>query len=186
MTLRSILGIFASALLVVGCAETDAGITTNVKSKLVSDDLVKARQIDVDTQEGVVTLTGTVQSSEEEAQALQLARDVSGVTSVVDNITVSPDGEQNAAPTTGYGDAAGSTADRMGDAAADAGITAKVKTALMADDTVKGLQIDVDTSGGVVTLSGNVNSQAEKTKAVEIAGQVEDVARVEDKLTVRP
>ena len=185
MKLRSLLGIFASAVLVVGCAETDAGITTNVKSKLVADDLVKARQIDVDTQEGVVTLTGNVQSSEEEAHALQIARDADGVTSVVDNITVAPNGEQGATPTTGYGDAAGNAAGNAMDAAGDAGITAKVKTALMADTSVSGLQIDVDTNANVVTLSGTVNSAAEKAKAVEIAGSVDDVARVDDKLTVR-
>ena len=106
MKLRSLLGIFASAVFVVGCAETDAGITTNVKSKLVNDDLVKARQIDVDTQEGVVTLSGSVNSSEEEAQALQIARETQGVTSVVDNINVSPNREQGAAPTSGYGSSA--------------------------------------------------------------------------------
>ena len=183
MKLRSLLGIFASAVLVVGCAETDAGITTNVKSKLVADDLVKARQIDVDTQEGVVTLSGTVQSSEEEAQALQIARDTNGVASVVDNINVSA--ERDAAPTTGLGESASSMASDAMDAAGDAGIAAKVKTALMADTSVSGLSIDVDTANGVVTLTGTVNNAAEKAKAIEIAAKVDNVMRVEDKLTVK-
>ena len=183
MKLRSLLGIFASAVLVVGCAETDAGITTNVKSKLVSDDLVKARQIDVDTQEGVVTLSGSVESSEEEAQALQIARDTKGVTSVVDNINIEP--ERDAAPTTGMGDAASSMAGNAVDTAGDAGITAKVKTALLADTDVSGLAINVDTANGVVTLTGAVNNATEKAKAIEIAAKVDNVSRVEDKLTVK-
>jgi osmotically-inducible protein OsmY len=100
MKLRKLLGIFAPLILVVGCAQSDAGITTSVKSKLVADDLVKARQINVDTKDHVVTLTGTVQSTEEENQALQIARNTKGVSNVVDNIAVQGS-EQNAAPTTG-------------------------------------------------------------------------------------
>jgi osmotically-inducible protein OsmY len=55
MRFRMLVGACAVALATVGCAQTDAGITTNVKSKLVADDLVKARQINVDTQDKVVT-----------------------------------------------------------------------------------------------------------------------------------
>ena len=184
MKLRSLLSIFASAVFVVGCAETDAGITTAVKSKLAADDVVKAHEIDVDTHEGVVTLTGTVESSEQENQALTIARNTDGVASVVDNISVAP--ERDAAPTTGIDDRAGRMADNTMDAASDAGITAKVKTAFLADTAVSGLKIDVDTANGVVTLSGNVKSAAEKAKAVDIASKVENVTRVEDKLTVNP
>jgi osmotically-inducible protein OsmY len=183
MTLRSLLSIFAAAVLVVGCAQTDAGITTAVKAKLAADDLVKAHEIDVDTHEGAVTLSGTVESPEQETQALQIARNTEGVTSVVDNINVAP--ESGAAPTTGMGDTAATMADNTMDAASDAGITAKVKTAFLADTAVSGLNIDVDTADGVVTLTGTVNSAAEKAKAVEIAGKVENVARVEDKLAVK-
>ena len=46
----------------VACAQTDAGITTNVKTKMAADDTVKAYQIDVDTRNGVVTLSGAVEN----------------------------------------------------------------------------------------------------------------------------
>jgi len=73
----------------VACAQTDAGLTTKVKAKLAADDTVKAYQIDVDTKEKVVTLTGTVDSQAAKDQAVAVARGTGGVADVVDNITVS-------------------------------------------------------------------------------------------------
>src|SRR5947208_4683665 len=99
MKVHSMLVIFAPLLFTVGCAQSDPGITTSVKTQLMADDLVKARNINVDTRERVVTLTGTVQSREEEAKALQIARSTKGVADVVDNITISS--EPGSTPTTG-------------------------------------------------------------------------------------
>jgi hyperosmotically inducible protein len=73
-----------------------------------------------------------------------------------------------------------------GDAAGDAAVTAKVKTALLADTDVKGLQIDVDTRNGVVTLNGTADNQANMTKAQTIARNIDGVKSVENKLTVKP
>ena len=75
-------------LVAVACAQTDAGITTKVKSKLAADDTVKAYQIDVDTRDKVVTLSGSVDSQSAKEQAVSLARGTEGVADVVDNITV--------------------------------------------------------------------------------------------------
>jgi hyperosmotically inducible protein len=88
MTLKMLISACAVALAAVGCAQSDAGITTAVKGKLVADELVKARQINVDTRDKVVTLSGQVETSAEESRALQLARDTKGVRDVVDQITV--------------------------------------------------------------------------------------------------
>jgi osmotically-inducible protein OsmY len=90
MRFRMLIGACALALFATGCAKTDAGITTSVKSKLVADDLVKARQINVDTRDKVVTLTGQVNSSEEETRALQIARATDGVLEVIDQIDIVP------------------------------------------------------------------------------------------------
>ena len=67
---------------------TNAGITTRIKSKMALDEIVEAADIDVDTENGVVTLTGTVASTAERDRALQLARETQGVTSVVDRLSV--------------------------------------------------------------------------------------------------
>ena len=90
MRLKMLIGACAIAVAAVGCAQTDAGITTAVKGKLVADDLVKARQINVDTHDKVVTLKGEVQTSEEESRALQIARNTNGVRDVIDEISVVP------------------------------------------------------------------------------------------------
>ena len=91
MRLKMLIGACAVALAAVGCAQSDAGITTAVKNKLVADDLVKARQINVDTTDKVVTLTGDVRTEAEESRALQIARDTNGVRDVVDQINVVPE-----------------------------------------------------------------------------------------------
>src|SRR6266511_228037 len=68
----------------------------------------------------------------------------------------------------------------------DPGITTAVKTKLAADDTVKAYKIDVDTKGGIVTLSGSVDTAEAKTKAVEVARNTKGVVSVTDQLTVAP
>ena len=65
-----------------------AGITAKIKSKMALDDLVKARNIDVDTNGSVVTLTGVVGSEAERRRAVELAKEAEGVTSVVDHLHV--------------------------------------------------------------------------------------------------
>ena len=58
----------------VACSQTDAGITTAIKTKLAADDQVKAHQIDVDTKEKVVTLSGTVDNAQAKMRAAEIAR----------------------------------------------------------------------------------------------------------------
>ena len=64
----------------------DAVINGKVKTALAADELVKARKIDVDTVRGVVTLNGSVNSPAERAQAISIARGISGVVEVRDNL----------------------------------------------------------------------------------------------------
>jgi osmotically-inducible protein OsmY len=71
-----------------GTVLDDATITMNVKTKLLSDDLVKGTHIDVDTRAGIVYLTGTVGTDAERDQAVKLARETDGVHDVQANLTV--------------------------------------------------------------------------------------------------
>ena len=64
----------------------------------------------------------------------------------------------------------------------DAALTTKVKAALLADELVKGTQINVDSNNGVVTLNGAVDSPAHKEKAEQIAKGVSGVTRVQNNL----
>ena len=67
-------------------ALANGATTAKIKSKMVLDDLVKARNINVDTNGSVVTLTGIVGSEAERQRALQLAKQTEGVTSVIDHL----------------------------------------------------------------------------------------------------
>lgn len=72
-----------------------------------------------------------------------------------------------------------------GDKIDDAAITAKVKTALVAEPGLKALQIDVDTADGVVMLSGAVDSPSSIDRATQVVQAVPGVKSVDNRLTVR-
>jgi hyperosmotically inducible protein len=67
---------------------TDAAITSAVKTKFLADTKVGGLKIDVDTKDNVVTLTGTVKSAAEKAEAIRLAKTTKGVSRVVDKLTI--------------------------------------------------------------------------------------------------
>ncbi|HYG64223.1 MAG TPA: BON domain-containing protein [Thermoanaerobaculia bacterium] len=71
-----------------GAQVDDAAITAAVKAKLTADGDINPFNIDVDTNEGVVTLQGRVEKEEARTKAEQLARDTDGVRRVVNLITV--------------------------------------------------------------------------------------------------
>lgn len=97
------LGVFmmVAMLGLAGCANTgqksgtyvdDSWITTKVKSELIADNDTKARNISVDTTKGVVTLSGTAEDMQEANNAVEIARGVSGVTSVTNHIRIESKG----------------------------------------------------------------------------------------------
>ena len=72
----------------VSASLEEGSLTAKIKAKMVLDDLVKARAINVTTEGTTVTLTGTVHSQQERERSLALAKETEGVTSVVDRLTV--------------------------------------------------------------------------------------------------
>jgi hypothetical protein len=64
-------------------------------------------------------------------------------------------------------------------------LTAKIKSKMALDDSIKALAIDVDTDGTVVTLTGAVRSQAERERAVQLARETAGVTAVNDRLVIR-
>ena len=199
----------------VGTVVTDAEITAAVKTKFLADTKVKGLNIDVDTDHGVVTLTGTVHSGAEKAEALRLARTTKGVKRVVSKLTMDPmkkdtkdvmeDDAADKAKSAGRktedaakkaGHATENAAEKAGHATAkaakdtganitDAAITSAVKTKLLADTKVGGLKINVDTNHHVVTLTGTVKSAAEKAEAIRLASTTKGVDSVVDKLVIQ-
>ena len=74
----------------VGRVIDDTTVTAHVKSKLVADKAANLTRIGVTTVNGVVHLDGAVDGVQDKVHAEELARSVDGVTSVVNNIQVSP------------------------------------------------------------------------------------------------
>ncbi len=66
----------------------DAGLTTKVKTKFLADNDISGLKIDVDSKNGIVTLTGNVPTAAGKALALKVARSTDGVKSVVDRLKV--------------------------------------------------------------------------------------------------
>jgi len=75
--------------------------------------------------------------------------------------------------------------ERTARAASDGNITAKVKAGLVSDPALKGMEINVDTEGGVVMLSGFVESKAEADKALQVAKGVDGVSNVKSAIKVK-
>jgi hyperosmotically inducible protein len=91
--------LFVAALMagLLGCAGAgqttgefvdDSAITTKVKTRLFEDPVTSGWHISVSTEKGVVLLTGTVSSAKEKARAGELARGVSGVKAVRNELTI--------------------------------------------------------------------------------------------------
>jgi hyperosmotically inducible protein len=66
----------------------EAALTSKIKAKMVLDDNIKARAIDVTTDGSIVTLSGTVRTVDEHDRAMRLARETAGVTQVVDHLRI--------------------------------------------------------------------------------------------------
>jgi len=193
----------AAAAQKTGAYLSDTEITTTVKSKLLADKAVSGLKIGVETDNGVVTLTGTVGTAAERAHAANVARHTDGVKRLVDKLTV----EKESAASSGIVDKTESGAKKTGEAVkgtsgtvakdtedaakktgrffTDTEITAAVKTKLAADSGVHAMDVHVDTDKGVVTLTGSVRSDAEKADTVRITRDTLGVKNVVNKLTVR-
>jgi osmotically-inducible protein OsmY len=82
------------------------------------------------------------------------------------------------------GERVATAANRMGDALSDGALTAKIKSKMALDDTIKSRDIRVATSDAVVTLSGKVGSAAERDRAVQLARETDGVKSVTDQLQI--
>ena len=175
----------AGAIATTGIVDTtsrsadDGRITSSIQAKYFLDDKVKGRQINVDTTNGVVTLTGQVGSESERGDALLLARTTEGVKRVEDSLTVMTEQPSSAAPATAAAEPA--IAPREDD---DASITTSIESKLSSDAQVKNAGIDVTALNGVVLLKGTVPSTAAKQRALGLARETDGVTQVIDRIRI--
>ena len=149
----------------VGNFMDDSTITAKVKAALVDHDSIKSTDISVKTDQKVVTLSGFVESQAQAEEAVKVAKGVEGVTSVSDKLHVRDSKETSVK---GY--------------AGDTAITSEVKAKLLADDIVPSRKVKVETTDGVVQLSGTVDSQAQSDRAESIAKAIDGVKSVKNDL----
>lgn len=162
-------------------AISDAWVTAKVKSALLADDQVKGLQVNVDTSKGAVTLKGEAENVEQVSKAGKVASGIEGVQKVNNQLTLKKAIKGDASQAEKRSEKGQSAREVISDSA----VTTKVKAALLADKDVKGLQVNVDTEQGVVTLKGEVESQQQARKAAKIASGIEGVSTVHNDLTVK-
>ena len=146
----------------------DASITSEVKSKLAWSRYSDALTANVDTMRGKVKLSGTADSIEAKEVAGKLAGNTRGVLSVNNQLVVAT-GKQ-------------ATAKNESNDIADGWITTKVKSTFMYSSNVNGSDIAVSTNSGVVTLTGKMDTGAERALAIELARNVRGVKSVDSNL----
>ncbi|MGX5915691.1 BON domain-containing protein [Aliidiomarina sp. Khilg15.8] len=152
-----------------GSAQTTLMLNTNLNSFKISSDV----------EDGVVTLTGEVNTSTDKALAEELVRGVDGVDDVRNELTVREehdDYDHEDAEDDGEG---------MRSALNDSRIFTVIKTRLLMSSEVDGSGIEVDVDNAVVTLSGDLRSDSERDLALEIARNANGVQNVRDNLRVR-
>jgi len=152
----------------VGNFMDDSSITAKVKAALVDHDNIKSTDISVKTDKKVVTLSGFVESQAQAEQAVSVAKGVEGVSSVSDKLHVRNGTDKSVS---GY--------------AGDTATTSEIKAKLLADDIVPSRNVKVETTEGVVQLSGTVESNAQSARAESIAKAVDGVKSVKNDLKVK-
>jgi hyperosmotically inducible periplasmic protein len=163
----------------------DGWITMKIHSQFVTEDALEDSDIDVDTNAGVVMLSGTVASEAGRARALAIAKATDGVKSVTDKLRVAP---ERGTDVTGAARQAGKevtgAAKSAGRKVTDGWITSKIYTQFLPEAALEDSDIDVDVTNGAVTLSGTVRSEAGRQRAVAIAKATDGVKSVKDSLKV--
>lgn len=152
----------------VGNFMDDSTITARVKAALIDHKDIRSTDISVKTENKVVTLSGTVDSTTQQEQAVSVAKGVEGVTSVKDKLSVQ---NEKSASLKGY--------------AGDTAVTSEIKAKLLADDIVPSRNVTVETTDGVVHLSGTVASSKQSDRAEDIAKAVSGVKSVKNDLSVK-
>jgi hyperosmotically inducible protein len=153
----------------------DATITAVVKSKLLWSKHTDGLTTNVTTEFGKVTLEGSAANEGAKKFAGQQAKNTHGVTSVDNQLKIVDKKEPHAM------DSAKKSAKNVSNDASDSWITTKVKSTFMYSSNVDSGDISVTTNAGVVTLSGKVDSGAERELAVEMAQNIRGVKSVESK-----
>jgi osmotically-inducible protein OsmY len=157
----------------------DAWLDGKLESALLFNEHLNSFDIDTDVQNGVAYLRGAVESDIDRDLAGEIAESIKGVTDVENELEVD---ESKAAMASTNEESI--ERDSFRQSVVNATLTARVKTELLLNSNTSGLAINVDSKDGVVTLSGEVESEQERELAERIAGNADGALAVLNRLTV--
>jgi len=153
----------------VGCSSRKSiDVSDSVRTALDQAGL-KAVSVTEDRDKGVVTLGGNVATEDAKAQAESIAKSIATGQVVADEIAVVPPGAESDAKTM--------------NSDLDAGIDKNLDAALIQNKLHKGVKYDV--KSGVVTLTGEVNSESKRAQVEQVASTVPNVRQVVNELQVK-
>jgi hyperosmotically inducible protein len=149
---------------------SDGWVSTKVKTTLLFHRNVSASGTDVYVKDGVVSLRGVAKSQAQKELTTEYARDVEGVKEVKNEMTVA------ASPA--------KPDETLGEKIDDASITAQVKSSLMSHRSTSALKTKVQTTDGIVTVSGVARNAAEKTLVTKLITDIDGVISVVNNMTI--
>jgi hyperosmotically inducible periplasmic protein len=157
-------------LVLAGCSDTNKSpdVADNIRKSL---DQAGYKDVSVsqDREKGVLTLTGTVATEGDKAQAESIAKSGAGAQVVADQIAVRPPGNESDA--------------KAVDSDVDQAIEKNLDALLVKNKLQKGVRYDV--KNGVVTLKGDVPSQSRRSQLAKLALTVPNVKQVVNELEVK-
>ena len=148
---------------------SDSWMALKVRSRLLVKGNVSATNTKVDVNEGIVTLSGTADTLAQKELTAEYAGDIDGVKSVKNDIMV----KDSPAGTT------------VGEKIDDASITSQLKYALLSHKSTSALKTKVVTNDGVVVITGEAGSDAEKALVTKLATDVRGVKSVTNDMSVK-
>jgi osmotically-inducible protein OsmY len=160
------------ALASVQNASENAMTTSKVKTALALSKNVSAFDINVDSNQGLVTLNGQVATEQQKELAEEIARQTSGVREVRNNLSVDagarPDPEM----------------ERLGSRVADLDLRSRIAERIKTDNQVGNRGISVNVQDQVVSLDGRVATDEERRAAESVVWQFDEVREVRNNLEV--
>ncbi len=147
---------------------SDKWIGVEIRSRLLVKAHVSATSTTVDVNDGVVTLSGTANTQAQKDLTEFYAKEVDGVRSVRNNITVLDNPPK----------------ETVGENIDDASITGQVKFELASHGSTSAMKTKVETQNGVVTIRGEAANEAEKTLVTKLAESIRGVSSVDNRMTV--
>jgi len=149
---------------------SDSWMAFKIRSRLLVKANVSASDTTVAVQDGAVTLTGTADNLAQKELTTAYAKDIDHVKSVKNDMIV------KAQPATG---------ETIGEKIDDASITTQVKYALLSHKSTSALKTKVTTNEGVIVITGEAGSDAEKSLVTKLAQDVRGAKSVSNNMTVK-